>query len=222
MSRQRPRVLVVLGAAVLLGGCGVPLQSQPQPLPADVIPAPLPTVAPSPTPSQTPSSTTSPTPTPSPLRLWFVREDGLVSVDSTIPTGSAPSTVLEALATGPAPDQLDSGLRTIAVDPLTGLPLVTVPPAAPTPPPVTDPTPPSVVPLPQVVTVQLSSAFSVLPPTEQVLLLGQVVLSLTGDGAEAVSFTDEAGTALAVPLPDGRLLDVPARARDYTSLIVQP
>jgi hypothetical protein len=221
MSGRRLGVLAALGAALLLGACGVPLQSQPQPLPADVIPAPLPTVAPSPSPTQTPSSTASPSPTPSLLRLWFVREDGLVSVDSTIPTGSAPSTVLDALATGPAPDQLESGLRTIAVDPLTGLPLVTVPPVAPTPPPVTDP-PPTVVPLPQVVTVQLSSAFSVLPPTEQVLLLGQVVLSLTGDGAESVSFTDEAGTTLAVPLPDGRLLDVPARARDYTSLIVQP
>jgi hypothetical protein len=219
MSRRRLGVLAALGAALLLGACGVPLQSQPQPLPADVIPAPLPTVAPSPTPTQ--STTASPSPTPSLLRLWFVREDGLVSVDSTIPTGSAPSAVLDALATGPAPDQLESGLRTIAVDPLTGLPLVTVPPVAPTPPPVTD-SPPSVVPLPQVVTVQLSSAFSVLPPTEQVLLLGQVVLSLTGDGAESVSFTDEAGTTLAVPLPDGRLLDVPARARDYTSLIVQP
>lgn len=221
MRRRASVVLAAVGATLLLGACGVPLQSQPQTLPADVIPAPLPTVPPTPTPSPSPSSTVSPTPAPSPLRLWFVREDGLVSVDSTIPTGSTPSTVLEALATGPGPDQLDTGLRTIAVDPLTGLPLVTVPLVAASPP-VPDQTPPTVVPLPQVVTVQLSSAFSVLPPTEQVLLLGQVVLSLTGDGAESVSFTDEAGTALAVPLPDGRLLDVPARARDYTSLIVQP
>lgn len=221
MSPRRIGVLAALGAALLLSGCGVPLQSQPQPLPADVIPAPLPTASPSITPSQEPSSTVSPTPAPELLRLWFVQEDGLVSVDSTIPTGSPPSTVLEGLANGPAPDQLEKGLRTIAVDPLTGLPLVSVPVTPPSPS-VPDPTPPSVVPLPQVVTVQLSSAFSVLPPTEQVLLLGQVVLSLTGDGADSVSFTDEAGTVLAVPLPDGRLLDVPARARDYTSLIVQP
>jgi hypothetical protein len=35
-------------------------------------------------------------------------------------------------------------------------------------------------------------------------------------------FTDEAGSPVAVPLPDGRLLDVPATARDYSSLIVRP
>ena len=37
-----------------------------------------------------------------------------------------------------------------------------------------------------------------------------------------VAFTDEAGATLAVPLPDGRLLDGPATARDYASLIVRP
>jgi hypothetical protein len=72
------------------------------------------------------------------------------------------------------------------------------------------------------VTVRLSSAFTALPPTEQVLLLGQVVLSLTGAGQNSVAFADEAGTPVAVPLPDGRLLDVPATARDYNSLIIRP
>ena len=71
-------------------------------------------------------------------------------------------------------------------------------------------------------TVILSSAFSALPPAEQVLLLGQVVLSLAGSGETSVLFTDETGSPVAVPLPDGRLLDLPATARDYSSLIIRP
>ena len=70
--------------------------------------------------------------------------------------------------------------------------------------------------------MQLSQDFTALPATEQVLLLGQVVLSLTGAGASAVAFVDESGAPLAVPLPDGRLLDTPARARDYGPLIYRP
>jgi hypothetical protein len=70
------------------------------------------------------------------------------------------------------------------------------------------------------VTVQLAPAFSALAPADQVLLLGQVVLTLTGAGFGPVAFVDAAGSAAAVPLPDGRLLDVPAVARDYASLIV--
>ncbi len=72
------------------------------------------------------------------------------------------------------------------------------------------------------VTVRLNPAFSALPPSEQVLLLGQVVLSLAGAGEESVAFVDDSGSPVAVPLPDGRLLDTPATARDYASLIVRP
>ena len=75
---------------------------------------------------------------------------------------------------------------------------------------------------PSSVTVRLSPAFTPLPPVEQVLLLGQVVLSLTGAGERSVAFTDDAGKPLAVPLPDGRLLDAPATARGYNALIIRP
>ncbi|MEL0282630.1 MAG: hypothetical protein VXA76_08950, partial [Actinomycetota bacterium] len=69
------------------------------------------------------------------------------------------------------------------------------------------------------VTIAVANAFSSLPPTEQVLLLGQVVLSLSSAGFATVSVVDAAGAPLAVPLPDGRLLDRPATALDYASLI---
>ena len=216
----------LLGIALLLAGCGVPLQSQPQAIPANVLPAPLPIPSSAPAVTSTPSPTAPASPVvPTPrLRLWFVLEDGLAAVESDLPEGSGPDAVLVALAAGPEEADGSGPLRTIARDPLTGMPLVTLAAA-------TDPEPsasavipsgPPPTPEPAPVEVRLSAAFSALPPGEQVLLLGQVVLSLTGAGAPAVAFTDDAGTPVAVPLPDGRLLDVPATARDYGSLIVQP
>ena len=127
----------------------------------------------------------------------------------------------------------EEDLRTpgpILRDPLTGQALVSVAvvagesPSAPVMPTGAASGPPqqSVVEAPAAVTVTLNSAFSALPPAEQVLLLGQVVLSLAGAGEQTVEFVDDAGSPVAVPLPDGRLLDAPATARDYASLIVRP
>jgi hypothetical protein len=160
-----------------------------------------------------------------------VQEDGLAAVESTLLEGSSPDLVLQSLAIGPSSGQAAEGLRTVSRDPMTGLALVsralgqsqtsaTTPAAS---------SSGEVVPLEGspadalgTVTVALDPAFSALPPTEQVLLLGQVVLSLASAGALTVAFTDDTGSPVAVPLPDGRLLDVPAVARDYSGLIVRP
>ncbi len=234
--RNRRRGTVLAGAltsVLLAAGCGIPMQDGPQALPANVLPAPLPVPSPSPSPSLSPSASTSSAPaTPAAtesdhLRLWFVVDDGLAAAESTLPVGSSPEEVLEALAAGPDLQNSLDGLRTIASDPLTGQPLVVVdePTAEPVAP-ASSSGPaspePTFGPTPAAVTVRVSSAFTALPPAEQVLLLAQVVLSLAGAGERSVAFTDEAGTSLAVPLPDGRLLDVPATARDYSALIVQP
>jgi len=239
MAGLRRAGAAALGVVLIttLTACGVSLQSAAEPLPANAIPAPLPVpsqaAVPSPIPSLMPSpeASASAEPTASRLRLWFVQEDGLAAAESALPMGSAPDLVLQSLAIGPTPEQSADGLRTVARDPLTGLALVSVAVGLPTPTatapaeptdastgaPVFEPTV-----APASVTVVLSSAFSALPPAEQVLLLGQVVLSLAGSGQTSVVFTDEVGSPVAVPLPDGRLLDVPATARDYSSLIVRP
>jgi hypothetical protein len=213
-------------AVVGLTGCGVGLQPTAEPLPSNVMPAPLPVVSASASPSVSPEASPEPSASgpsdTSTLRLWFVQEDGLAAAESSLPKGSSADLVLQSLALGPTDQQLAEGLRTVAQDPITGLAFVTIgAPAA--------PASPSGVPAsggpttePAVVTVALSPAFSALPPAEQVLLLGQVVLSLTGAGASFVSFVDEAGSPVAVPLPDGRLLDTPATARDYGNLIIRP
>ncbi len=217
--------LALIALVTVLAGCGVPLQQSAEPLPSNLLPA-RPTVppTPSPTPTTSPTRVTSPTPSPEPqpahLRLWFVQDDGLAAVESDLPLDATAAQIIDGLAAGPAPDQAAGGLRTVVRDPLTGTSLVSIADAAETPPVVASP---SDVFYPQALeTVRLSPAFTALPPNEQVLLLGQVVLSLAGAGEAAVTFTDDAGSAVAVPLPDGRLLDGPATARDYTPLIVRP
>ena len=189
-------MLLTLVTAVGLSGCGVPVDSGAQPLPSDVLP-------PSPSPTASPTETSPPTPAPATARLWFVQEEGIVPVTAPV-AGTDPQQLLDALSEGPPADQ--SNLRTVVVDPLTGEAFVSAVE--------TDP------PQPGIVTVQASSAFTALPPTEQVLLLGQVVLTLTGvRTTEGVLVVNEQGEALAVPLPDGRLLDGPATAADYRSLV---
>jgi hypothetical protein len=194
----------------LVSGCGVPLQQAAQPIPADVIPSPLP--LPTPTATQAPDGSAEPSPEPvsESVRVWFVREDGLVGVETTVAVPVTAEAVVQELALGPSPENIVDGLRTVSRDPLTGRSLVRV---------VSEPVVDAIGRV--IVTVSLSSAFAALPPTEQVLLLGQVVLSLTGMEIDAVEFVDDVGSPVAVPLPDGRLLDIPAIARDYAGLIVE-
>lgn len=216
MNRRRiPALVAALAAALMaapIAGCGVPLQDSAQVLPPEVIPPPvvLPTQqpSPSPTPESTPTSAPTSPPTPSPafevVDLYFIQDNSLVPLVSDVPLPADPQLVVDLLATG-AP--IETGLRSIVIDPLTGTPLVRVfPPTGDPALPVAD------------VTIAVAPAFSSLPPAEQVLLLGQVVLSLSSAGYLTVSVVDEAGSPLAVPLPDGRLLDRPATALDYVAL----
>ena len=238
MTRRTRRWTASIGAiavAASLTGCGVTVQDAAEPLPANALPAPLriPTPTPSPSPSTNPivEPSASPEPATSRLRVWFIQDYGLAAVESSLPVGSPPDLVLQSLAIGPTPDEAAQGLRTVARDPLTGQALVFVSATQPSPSAASPSAtmnaatgPPQVLPpaTPASVTVTLGPAFSALPPSEQVLLLGQVVLSLAGAGEQSVTLVDDSGSPVAVPLPDGRLLDQPATARDYASLIVRP
>ena len=207
---KRWLVAVALAPVLLVAaGCGVPLEDSAQALPPEVIPPPIivPTATPSasPTPTPSPSPSSSKTPIIEVVDFFFIREDGLVPLVSDVPAPADPQTVLDGLEAGPP---VETGLRSVVVDPLTGTALVSVF------------TPSGDISLPLAdATIAVAAAFSSLPPTEQVLLLGQVVLSLSSAGYGTVSIVDEAGSPLAVPLPDGRLLDRPATALDYASLI---
>ena len=194
-------IVMALVATVVLTSCGVRLDTSPQPIPSGAIP----TVS---VPSSAPAS--PPAPSAGRVRVWFVQEDGVVPVVTDLSREPlvAPGEVVAALAAGPPPEQADEGVRSLVVDPITDAPLASVP---------------SDIPVPETgsVVVVLAPAASALPPGEQVLLLGQLVLSLTGAGYASVTFVDEAGALAAVPLPGGRLLDRPAVARDYAGLIIE-
>lgn len=213
-KRLRLATSVAAALGLLLAGCGVPLQDTAQPLPPEVIPPPIVVPSETPSPSASPAPTASPSPSLSPdvevVDFYFIREDGLVGLPSELPSDGVivvtPQVVLERLAAGPPPE---TGLRSVVVDPLTGTALVEV--FVPTSPNLSLPT--------ADVTIAVADAFASLPSAEQVLLLGQVVLSLSSAGYATVSVVDGAGSPLAVPLPDGRLLDRPATALDYASLI---
>ena len=138
--------------------------------------------------------------------MFFVRDEGLAAVDTELLPPVVAESVVNALVTGPP---ADSGLRSVAVDPLTGMSLIAIS---------LDRAPTTAG---AEVTVVLASQFSALPPNEQVLLLGQVVLSLSSAGWSSVAFVDSAGALVAVPAPDGRLLVRPVVAGDYASLIVE-
>ncbi len=199
MRGTRPAVIAII--ALLLAGCGVRLDSAPQSIPAGAIPSAAASVTGAPSPSANPARA---------VRVWFAREDGLVPVLTDLRREPAvpPADIVAALAAGPSPEQAEDGLRTLVVDPLTDTPLASVAEEAP----VTDAG--SVV-------VTLSPDAGALPPGDQVLLLGQIVLSLTGAGYSSVTFVDGTGAPAAVPLPGGRLLDRPAVARDYAGLIIE-
>lgn len=204
-SALKPVVIAAMGLALV--GCGVPLQDSAEPLPANVVPpaatsSPSPSEPPAPSPTATETVVIAPS---TPVDLFFVAENGLAAVETLVEPSNNPEAVIASLAIGP----LDNPeLRTVLIDPVTGGSMVVVlaegDPAA-----VED----------AAVTVEVSEAFSVLPPTEQVLLIGQVVLSLASADHFSVEFVDTQGSPVAVPLPDGRLLDRPATAADYSSLI---
>lgn len=188
-------------AALAVTGCGVQLDAQPVPIPPGAIPTAAPTASASPSPTSGPARA---------VRVWFAREDGLVPVVSDLSRSPdvAPEAVVEVLAAGPTAEQAEAGLRTLVTDPITDAPLAVVSAESP-------------VSESGSVTVVLSAEAGALPPGEQVLLLGQVVLSMTGAGYSSVTFVDAAGAPAAVPLPGGRLLDRPAVARDYAGLIIE-
>lgn len=213
-NRGLVATILIAVSGLLFAGCGVPLQDSAQPLPPEVVPPPIVVPSESPSPSASASPSASPSPSESPdvevVDFFFIREAGLVALPSELPADGviavSPEVVLERLAAGPPPE---TGLRSVVVDPLTGTALVSV----------FVPTDPSVAVPVADVTISVADAFGSLPSAEQVLLLGQVVLSLSSAGYATVAVVDGAGSPLAVPLPDGRLLDRPATALDYASLI---
>ena len=100
MTRTRTRWTASLGAIALtasLAGCGVTVQDAAEPLPSNALPAPLRIPTPDPPASPSTSPTTEPSASPEPitarLRVWFVLDDGLAAVESSLPVETAANLV---------------------------------------------------------------------------------------------------------------------------------
>jgi hypothetical protein len=198
-GRRLGLAALVLGAA-LLAGCGVPLSDDAEPV-AGYQP---PVVAETTAGGSTEIATAGP-------QLWFVSGTLLAPQSALVAGGGTPEELLAQLAVPPE----DPQLTTLVIDPLGGVPLVV------TPPPVLSLAEP---PLPDATYVGVSDTFAQLASADQVLLIGQVVLTLTDPGVAAPStsvvFVGSDGVPLSVPLPDGRLIDRPAVREDYLSLAI--
>lgn len=184
--------------------CGVPTQDTALPLASEVIAQPAVPALPSPSPtgSTAPTTPLQPSEPANPLvDLWFASDTGLVPVPTNVIPADSEQAIIAGLVAGPPENEQ---LRTVVVDPLTGNPLVSVFEGDPT-----------VINPGASVFIALAPEFAALPPNEQVLVLGQVVISVSGAGLGAVEFVDTTGSPVAVPLPDGRLLDRPATTSDY-------
>ncbi len=183
--------LVALAVGLVLVAAGCGVQTQRE---AQSLPiGSLPSAGPTPIPS--PTITTS--------AVYFVSGRGLERVKGVRNDRTAQG-VLDALAAGPPPER-QADLSTLLIDPVAAEPLLTVT---------------SVSPSGEVV-IARKDAFTLLPATDQVLLVGQVVASLDEIGLTSTVITDQDGVPVPLVLPDGRVLEEPATAKDYEALIIE-
>jgi hypothetical protein len=177
-------------AAALVASCGVPLSDQPEPVPGVT----RPTAA-----SPSPSATTAPT---GQATLWLVDGERLVPREA---AAAPPVTTASSVALLGVPPPSASGLRTLIADPVTGQPLAVV---------LTDDAGDGTTEQ----RVALAPTFVELAAEDQVLLIGQVVLTMTEIDRAPILFVGPDGAALSVPLPDGRLRDGSVTRGDYLAL----
>jgi spore germination protein GerM len=132
-----------------------------------------------------------------PLQVWFVRDNHLVPVSHQVEVPLTASKAVADLVLGPT-DAEAASLRSAIPDPQVIVEAT-----------VTDGT----------ATVDLAEEFNQVPTADQVLAIGQLVLTLTGlDGIDQVRFR-LGQIDVAVPLPDGTTSDQPVDAADFTDLI---
>ena len=72
------------------------------------------------------------------------------------------------------------------------------------------------------VTIELDDGFAEVAGSDQVLALGQIVMTLTSIPSVGTVVFRQGGEPLDVPLPDGTLVRRPVDRADYTSLVAPP
>jgi hypothetical protein len=205
---------VLLALGLVLGtttACGLDEQESARPLPGLSVEGPGEGQAPTPTAAATETTV-----------VWLVRRDQLTRVLRRVPADAAEAQLLAALEAGPTEAESARDITT-ALSPgdvvsADGLAQEGDPPseddsAAETSP--TGATPPDDV---RIARAVVSDDLRARPADQQILGLGQSVLTLTSGGFDAVVFVGADGQPVAVPGPGGRILEGPVRASDYASL----
>ncbi|MER7243164.1 GerMN domain-containing protein [Kribbella sp. NPDC000426] len=187
-------LVTVLAAAVVLAGCGVPVQQQPAPIDPAAVPSRL---LRGNSPTSGPSSATPGKPA---IQVVLVRNDRLVTLVRDAPK-PAPSdrlqTVISALLAGPTTTEQADGI-TSALPPELTLAVAGV--------------------QGQVVHLELSGETDGRSATENVLAVGQIVLSVTAlSTVDQVTFSRN-GQPVEALLADGALTTDPLTAADYAVL----
>ena len=132
-----------------------------------------------------PTATTVPAST-EPATIWFVSDNRLVRVRHDVESPASVTTVTNELLIGPSAAEQDRGLRSGIPDPtvVVGAELIR-----------------------GIAQVQLAPSFAEISPEDQILAVGQLVLTLTNlPGIGGVQFSLE-GAPVAVPLPSGESSD---------------
>lgn len=174
--------------ALALGACGVPLEDEPQGVPAGEVPEGL-----RPVDSVAPPVTAA----TEPVTVWFVREGELVPVEHRVERPAGPTAAVTELLAGPSAGEQQRALRSAIPDPAAVVEVVVAGGIA---------------------TVALTPAFSEIPSADQVLAVGQLVLTLTDlRGVGLVRFLID-DVDIAVPLPSGEAADRPVSRDDYFEL----
>ena len=128
--------------------------------------------------------------------LYLLTEDQLVAVDRSVPGDATLEDLLGQVITGPTEVEQRLGITTAV-------------PAG---------TPASVDTNRGIAEVDLTSSFGEIRSREQILALGQIVYTLTGQpGIGGVRFTVE-GEEVTVPLSDGTLSDDPLSRDDFEAI----
>lgn len=194
--RSRPFVLAVMVAALVAASCGVPTDGEARRLQPEQVPFNL-TATTVVSPSTTLPTTTAPIVAGSAVILYFVTETGLRAVPVSVDPVPDLVGIMELLAVDP-PEA--SNLRTVLQ-------------------------PGEVVSIEQDPEndgrriVDVDPALVQLPGSEQVLAIGQIVLTLTDrPGVRSLLFTSN-GEPLSIARADGSIIEGPARRVDFIDLI---
>ncbi len=189
------RLAGAIAVMLFLTGCGVPVQDDPMQVQPEVVPSQL---RPQATP-QTQSPSTADPSKPKAL-IHFVRADRLVALTRDVPAGSVEdrlNAVLAALVVGPTEEELARGVASALPE---GLQLKVLS-----------------VDGPEVV-LELSGETDGRSATENVLAVGQIVLSVTSVRPVTKVRLARDGRPVEALLADGALTAEPLTAADYAEL----